>query len=549
MDCDGWVFLTGRFKEIINRGGEKISPSSIEEAVLGFADVHSCLVFGFPDAELGEDIGLMVVLKSEAMAFSLASIRKSRFSGVASFKLPSLLIFAKYLPVGPTRKPLRIGLHAKLGLDFSQATFTHKLIAKFVPRELTCDTNNVLQRSDLGGCPPSHSVNDLVAIQTRICDIFAASGPRPTVTDNFASLGIDSVKSALVSAKLIQAFPQISLINAMNDDVSTLANRVINNDGVDVGAGLVISPLQGLQVLGSMIVMLEKSTFCGCTSPQFVYGISHLAPMWMTIFLIISGILTRLKDDRLRLRLFRSQACSILPLHWISIVAMAPFEPRIYSRFVVFELLLVDNWIPATLFAPQTYQQMMIFYPSWFLSSLLLFSLCYKSLRYFQESVFGTSSLLQLAFALFILSSLSVPIPLKLTGSLPRTARTLYHWSPMSLPTLCAGMAVAQGLTVAKLSPVSRRRLSIGVDVSIPLLFVIPALQFIRGFHSIYLVEVAFYWSHIIPLGACLFWLMLCANALRACIVLQGTTTTSAVRAWNLHIAQADHFPLHQIKT
>jgi len=135
MDCDGWVFLTGRFKEIINRGGEKISPSSIEEAVLGFADVHSCLVFGFPDAELGEDIGLMVVLKSEAMAFSLASIRKYlASSGVASFKLPSLLIFAKYLPVGPTRKPLRIGLHAKLGLDFS-----HKVILVDV-RHLTLQT-------------------------------------------------------------------------------------------------------------------------------------------------------------------------------------------------------------------------------------------------------------------------------------------------------------------------------------------------------------------------------------------------------------------------
>src|SRR5205814_2308377 len=57
IDADGYLFLTGRLKEIINRGGEKVSPGEVEAALLDHPAVVEAAVFPISDRRLGEDVG------------------------------------------------------------------------------------------------------------------------------------------------------------------------------------------------------------------------------------------------------------------------------------------------------------------------------------------------------------------------------------------------------------------------------------------------------------------------------------------------------------
>src|SRR5260370_39805674 len=68
LDPDGYLFLTGRTKEIINRGGEKISPREVEEALMDHAAVAQAIVCALPDERLGEDVGAAIMLREGAAA-------------------------------------------------------------------------------------------------------------------------------------------------------------------------------------------------------------------------------------------------------------------------------------------------------------------------------------------------------------------------------------------------------------------------------------------------------------------------------------------------
>lgn len=113
LDAEGYLFLTGRLKEIINRGGEKVSPREIDEALLEHPAVAQAVAFGVRHETLGEDIAAAVVLKSGATATD-DEIRASLFGRLAEFKIPSRLIIVDAIPKGATGKIQRIGLEAKL---------------------------------------------------------------------------------------------------------------------------------------------------------------------------------------------------------------------------------------------------------------------------------------------------------------------------------------------------------------------------------------------------------------------------------------------------
>jgi amino acid adenylation domain-containing protein len=115
LDEDGYLFLTGRSKEIINRGGEKISPREVDEVLADHPAVAAALAFAVPDARLGEDIAAAIVLRAE-MSAGADEIREYAAQRLADFKVPRHIVFLDELPKGPTGKPQRIGLAAKLGV-------------------------------------------------------------------------------------------------------------------------------------------------------------------------------------------------------------------------------------------------------------------------------------------------------------------------------------------------------------------------------------------------------------------------------------------------
>ena len=115
MDHDGYITITGRLKEIINRGGEKVSPREIDEVLMDHPCVAQCVCFAVPHAKLGEDIAVAIVLR-EAMTADERSIKDFCANRLARFKVPETVIFLEEIPKGATGKLQRIGLAAKLGL-------------------------------------------------------------------------------------------------------------------------------------------------------------------------------------------------------------------------------------------------------------------------------------------------------------------------------------------------------------------------------------------------------------------------------------------------
>ncbi len=115
FDGDGYLRITGRLKEIINRGGEKISPREVDEVLLGHPDVAQAVAFAVPHDALGEEVAAAVVLRPGATA-SARDIRAHAAARIAPFKVPRTVLIVDEIPKGPTGKLQRIGLAAKLGL-------------------------------------------------------------------------------------------------------------------------------------------------------------------------------------------------------------------------------------------------------------------------------------------------------------------------------------------------------------------------------------------------------------------------------------------------
>ncbi len=96
-DADGYVFLTGRIKEIINRGGEKISPAAVDEVLQSNPSVEEALSFAVPDKEYGEDIQAAVVLRP-GHAMTEAELKDYLSSRLSAFEVPKRIFFLDHLP-------------------------------------------------------------------------------------------------------------------------------------------------------------------------------------------------------------------------------------------------------------------------------------------------------------------------------------------------------------------------------------------------------------------------------------------------------------------
>jgi acyl-CoA synthetase (AMP-forming)/AMP-acid ligase II len=115
LDEDGYLFLTGRLKEQINRGGEKISPIEVDAVLLAHPAVAEAVTFAIPHDKLGEEVGAAVVVV-EGDAVTEADLRSYLRERLAPFKVPKRIVFVREVPKGATGKLQRIGLAEKLGL-------------------------------------------------------------------------------------------------------------------------------------------------------------------------------------------------------------------------------------------------------------------------------------------------------------------------------------------------------------------------------------------------------------------------------------------------
>lgn len=115
MDTDGYLFVTGRLKEMINRGGTKITPQEVDDAFMAHPAVAQAVTFAIPHRHLGEAVATAVVLRPQYTATEL-ELRQFVTSRLASFKVPSHIRITEALPVGPVGKVLRSSLAAQFSL-------------------------------------------------------------------------------------------------------------------------------------------------------------------------------------------------------------------------------------------------------------------------------------------------------------------------------------------------------------------------------------------------------------------------------------------------
>jgi thioesterase domain-containing protein len=154
LDADGYLFITGRLNEIINRGGEKIAPREVDDVLMNHPAIAQVVTFAAPHALLGEEVAAAIVLR-EHMATTEREIQAFASTRLADFKVPRRVLILKELPKGPTGKLQRIGLAEKLGLttlDLAYPNLERTFVAPrdILERQLTQIWENILAIKPIG---------------------------------------------------------------------------------------------------------------------------------------------------------------------------------------------------------------------------------------------------------------------------------------------------------------------------------------------------------------------------------------------------------------
>jgi acyl-CoA synthetase (AMP-forming)/AMP-acid ligase II/acyl carrier protein len=125
LDPEGYLFITGRLKEVVNRGGEKVSPREVDEALLEHQEVAEAAAFGVGHPTLGEDL-VAVVVRKAGSHLDAPALRDFLFARLVGYKIPSRIIFVDEIPKGTTGKIQRSSLEKRLGpllaVDFRPPT-------------------------------------------------------------------------------------------------------------------------------------------------------------------------------------------------------------------------------------------------------------------------------------------------------------------------------------------------------------------------------------------------------------------------------------------
>jgi acyl carrier protein len=171
LDEDGYLFVTGRIKEIINRGGFKVSPAEVDAALLRHPDVVDAAAFGVDHPTLGEDVAAAVVIRDHGK-ISPQQLREFALEHLAAHKVPSTIVFVPALPRNAARKTDR--------------------------KALARDLESALCR---GFVPPRNAQEELVA--TLFAQVLGVE--RVGAHDNFFDLGGDSLRGMRVITRVNQA--------------------------------------------------------------------------------------------------------------------------------------------------------------------------------------------------------------------------------------------------------------------------------------------------------------------------------------------------------
>ena len=116
FDKEGYLKISGRLKEIINKGGEKISPLEVDNVLMDHPFIDQAVCFGYDDKMLGENIASAIIIKSGETC-SESNVLEYAQKKLAKFKIPKKIFFVEEIPKGATGKLQRNVLAKKFGLN------------------------------------------------------------------------------------------------------------------------------------------------------------------------------------------------------------------------------------------------------------------------------------------------------------------------------------------------------------------------------------------------------------------------------------------------
>jgi len=188
-DADGYLFLTGRLKEMINRGGEKIAPREVDDVLALHPAVADAAVFAMPHESLGEEVAAAVVLR-EGQALSAREVIEFLRPRLAYFKIPRAVHFVAEIPRSPGGKLRRGRLAGDLGLEPSDAVEARAPYA----------------------APETAIGRLLVGLWEQVLEVDAIG-----VHDDFFLLGGDSLRAATLINEIQQRWGAIVYVSALFD--------------------------------------------------------------------------------------------------------------------------------------------------------------------------------------------------------------------------------------------------------------------------------------------------------------------------------------------
>ena len=223
LDSDNYLFLKGRIKEIINRGGEKISPREVDEVLLEHPAIAQAVTFAAPHTLLGEDVAAAVVLK-QGTTVTEQEIKEFAAKKLADFKVPRVVVFLDEIPKGPTGKLQRIGLAEKLGLTASNPT-----------------------------AEPAEYAAPRTTIEAKLAEIWSEvlKIEKIGIDDNFFQLGGDSILAAQIVNRVREAIAvELSfLIFFQQPTVAEMAVRIAQSQAEEVESEELASMLADIEAL------------------------------------------------------------------------------------------------------------------------------------------------------------------------------------------------------------------------------------------------------------------------------------------------------------
>lgn len=309
LDSDGYLFLKGRIKEQINRGGEKIIPQEIDDVLTAHPEIAQAASFSVKHPTLGEDVGVAVVLRKNS-TLDAVGIRRFVASQLSDFKVPRTILFLDSLPRNTIGKVRRETLAALADTEDKSVTYAapetklHEILAEVWSKEL--------------------------------------DKPKVGIDDDFSSLGGDSLSSVRLMLA-IETLLGIELEEAALSDIMTirqLAKLVESRPGYGQGR---IAEHEQTEVFGDDQISILLSNIAsgvargGAAVPDTAQGMKAA---------LFACDTERTFDVMLQSFLSELTATELEPL---STMLLGPAEQRhpLRHKFVAAQHLLTDKVLPA----------------------------------------------------------------------------------------------------------------------------------------------------------------------------------------------------------